>query len=109
MSVTVYGASDDLIEIEGDLRDEFSPSHPDGGPDYLGFSDGTVLSIQYTGGFWRIRRIVEGLASYANTRATNEDDDYSDRVTLEGGFSWVMSGFQLCEFRKNAFGKKKKS
>jgi len=37
----VYGASDDLIEIKGDIREEFSRYDSEG--DYLAFSDGTVL------------------------------------------------------------------
>ncbi len=45
-TVTVYGASDDLVEIEGDIRDELYAS--DNNPAHLAFSDGTVLSVEYS-------------------------------------------------------------
>lgn len=86
----IYGASDDLIEIEGDIREEFGP--PDG-PVLLGFSDGTVLQVQYGAGgnaFWRITPIIYGSASYSKTEATDEDERYSDVVTLDGDIKWVM-------------------
>lgn len=87
-TVEVYGASDDLIEVDGDLCDEF-----DGGytPRYLHFSEGTVLKVQYSPvedniyyGLWKIERVKEGTAEYAHAAATDPEDDYSDRVTLTG-------------------------
>lgn len=91
--VTVYGASDDLIEVEGDLREEFNAIDQDE-PQYLAFSDGTVLSIQYTDeGLWRVNRRVAGSAVYSKAEATNPDGDYSDRVTLEGdNLTWAVYG-----------------
>jgi len=93
-SVVIYGASDDMIEIEGALREEF-----DGGDDlaYLAFSDGTVLSVQYADdGCWRINRVATGTAIYSKTEAVESDgDDYSDRVTLSGPageLRWCVKG-----------------
>jgi hypothetical protein len=100
--VTIYGASDDLIEVEGDFSEEYNPSNDDD-PTYLAFGDGTVLSVKYgdaTGGFWRINRVRVGTATYAKTEATDEDDDYSDRVTLEGDLRWVVVGTQLDKIGK---------
>jgi hypothetical protein len=89
-SITVYGASDDLIEVEGDLREEFDGSE---GVTYFAFSDGTVLSIEFGGkGMWTIRRLVEGTASYSQHDATDVDDDYSDRATLDGDIRWLVCG-----------------
>lgn len=90
MKVTVYGASDDLIEIDGDLHEEFEGSEE---PRYLAFSDGTVLTVQYGvgGAFWRINRLRTGSALYVKQDASDERDDYSDRVTLDG-VSWVVCG-----------------
>ena len=87
--LTVYGASDDLIEIEGDLCDELYAR--DEGT-YLAFSDGTVLRVVYTG-IWSIVRVIEGSASYSHVPAEGEDSkNYSDRVTLEGDITWVCAG-----------------
>src|SRR5678815_754231 len=96
-TVTVYGASDDLIEVDGALREEFNPHERDKG-DYLAFSDGTVLSVLYAkDGCWRINRLVNGSATYEKADATGADsDNYSDRVTLTGdALTWVVFGSEL--------------
>jgi hypothetical protein len=91
MSVTVYGSSDDLIEIEGDITEEFE-AH-DGEGDFLVFSDGTVLSIVYADpGIWRINNAVKGNKKYEKVEATNADDDYSDKVTIPDNIAWVVCG-----------------
>lgn len=52
--ITVNGASDDLIEIGGAIREEFTLQDDEGG-DLLAFSNGVVLRIRYTDdGVWRI-------------------------------------------------------
>ena len=57
-TVTIYGASDDLIEVKGDLTEEFNPGGD--GPSFLAFTDGTILSVEYgKSGMWGIRRIHE--------------------------------------------------
>ena len=93
--VTIYGSSDDLIEIEGDIVEEFDCT--DGEERFLAFSDGTVLSVEYTnGGIWRINRVKNGGASYSKVEATDPDDEYSDKVTLGApslqNFYWVVCG-----------------
>lgn len=90
-TVTVSGASDDLIEIEGDLSEEFNGSEE---PRYLAFSDGTLLTIQYGvgGGFWRISVMSKGTCAVTKTDGTDEDDDYTDQVTLTGDLAWVVCG-----------------
>ena len=93
----IYGASDDLIEVEGDITEEFNPRFEEDGPALLAFSDGTLLQIQYgVGGnaFWRIQPLVYGTAKYSKVEATDEDDNYSDVVTLDGKFKWVVCGDQ---------------
>ena len=92
--VIIYGASDDLIEIEGNIREEFS-CFDEEKPPFLAFSDGTVLSILYDNdGIWKIRRVAVGKAEYSNKEAVNPDsDEYSDKVTLKGGnIQWVVYG-----------------
>lgn len=99
MSVVIYGASDDLVEVEGDIREEFNPGD---GPSYLAVSDGTVLRISYDGQ-WHISRVASGSAGYehhpAYAKEGNRADGsaaYSDRVTLVGtGYvplAWVVFG-----------------
>jgi len=109
----IYGASDDLIELSGDISDEFDHGHEE--PFYMAFSDGTVLSVVYTPeGSWRINRAVKGTADYTKFEAVGDDakhtdlppelvdedpSGYSDVVILNGAspITWVVGG---TEFRK---------
>lgn len=93
--VTIYGASDDLIEVEGAIREEFNPRNDE--MSYLAFSDGTVLSAEYgKGGIWHIRRVAQGTAEYERVESTDPESDYTDRVVLRGpGLSWIVFGSQI--------------
>lgn len=101
MKLIIYGASDDLIEVEGSISEEFNPPDDDE-PTLLAFSDGTLLQIQYGkgGAFWRISPLIYGTAKYSKTEATDEDGDYSDRATLEGDFKWVVCGSQYARAKR---------
>lgn len=91
--VKVYGASDDLIEIDGDVVEEFT-WYTDDEPAYLGFSDGTVLRIIYDKtALWKIMIINKGTATVEKVfEATDSDgDEYSDIVVLKDEkIDWVM-------------------
>lgn len=97
MEILIYGASDDLVEVEGAIREEFSYGDDEAEHDLLAFSDGTLLSIKYANdGCWRIGRLVAGDADYQHRPAAGADEDhdgddgsssstppsYSDVVTL---------------------------
>ncbi len=91
-TIKIYGASDDLIEIDGDIREEFNHYNEDE-PFYLAFSDGTALSINYNNdGFWRINRLATGSAEYSKHEGEDEDNDYSDIVSLKGDIKWAVGG-----------------
>lgn len=105
MTVYVYGASDDLIEIEGDLSEEFgytppTYSHHDAKPYYLGFSDGTLLKITYDGE-WNIKLIKgEALIYPAGFGSAEDINDsvagtipaYSDVAVIHSDVTWVVGG-----------------
>lgn len=92
MKLKIYGSSDDLVEIEGDYREEFNP-HSDEWS-YLIFSDGTAIKILYTGnGVWKIELIAIGketVHKFTPCIAENIDETYSDELILEGTFRWVI-------------------
>ncbi len=96
-SITIYGASDDLIEVEGDLSEEFGCY--DEKENYLSFNDGTVLSVVYADdGCWRINRVVKGTAEYSKVEADGADtDNYTDRVTLKGNITSVVYGTKIAK------------
>jgi hypothetical protein len=89
--IIISGGSDDLIEIEGDIGEEFY-AHQDG--DFLSFSDGTLLKIIYTeDGCWRISVIQMNAKIIERFEATDSDsEEYSDKLTIEGDFNWVICG-----------------
>lgn len=64
MATRVYGASDDLIEFEGDLRGEVGCYGCTGdSPVLLAFSDGTILSVAYGKnglGIWAVAALRQG-------------------------------------------------
>lgn len=90
-TVTVYGASDDLIEIEGAIREEWSPGEPDA---ILGFSDGTTLRIHFdSDGMWRITPLTNGTAELSIVQTTTDGEGYSDVATLTGSeLRWCLAG-----------------
>lgn len=92
-TIIIYGSSDDLIELDGDIHEEISPDNEDEST-FLSFSDGTVLSVVYDDeGCWRINRVAKGTAKINKIDAEGPDsDNYSDRVTLTGEIKWCVSG-----------------
>lgn len=98
MKIKIYGHSDDCIEIDGDLREEFYPSG--NGPNYISCSDGSLLTIEYAPddtACWRINLVVAGTAAYTHVMGDedakgkqNEGGGYSDVATLEGvDLKWI--------------------
>lgn len=84
-TIKIYGASDDLIEIDGDIREEFNHYNEDD-PFYLAFSDGTALSINYNNdGFWCINRLAIGSAEYSKHEGADEDGEFylKDQATWD--------------------------
>jgi hypothetical protein len=98
-TITAYGASDDLVEVEGDIREEFTYREPvqDGEANFLAFSDGTVLRIEYgDAGVWRITKAATGSGEVQIKQAAEDDEDsYSDRATLTGDVRWVVHGTRI--------------
>jgi hypothetical protein len=92
MPITVYGASDDMIEVEGDITEEFdyTGDTPNSG-DLLAFSDGTVLRIRFDdAGVWRIVKVAGGPVDIAQA-PEGDDSNYTDRATIKGA-DWVVHG-----------------
>lgn len=96
MSVEVYGASDDLIEVTGDVSEEFGAYSRDDKAFILAFSDGTVLSMRYGddagNGIWTIRKVASGSCEVEIRTAVDTGDDNTDRATIRGKVSWVVFG-----------------
>jgi hypothetical protein len=81
--IKIYGASDDLIELDGDIREEFGT-----GEGVLLFSDGTMLEVRYNSmGQWKISVLQTGEAHVHRAMAAGDPDgpNYTDVVHLIGG------------------------
>lgn len=93
MSVTIYGASDDLIEITGEITEEWSTFDPV----VLAMSNGSVWRISYTDhDIWRITPVIVPSTCTYNLVlcASDDDDNYSDRLTVEG-VTWVARSTEV--------------
>lgn len=90
METMITGASDDLIELEGQLHEELNP--PSDEPSLLAFSDGTLLEIEYDkDGIWRIRQLAKGACEFSLTPGSVDDDTF-DVATLKGDLRWCVLG-----------------
>lgn len=91
MTTTITGCSDDLIEIEGDINEEFvAPGWSDDFEEgVITCSDGTALRFTYgKGGRWRFFPIVMG-SLFVRVDQGNEEDDTCDVVHFKDGLKWV--------------------
>lgn len=92
MATTIYGASDDLVELEGDISEEFDCLNSKA---RLTFSDGTILEIQYgkqIGSIWAIQVAKEGSHFSHLEICTDEDAEiYSDVAHLKDGVTLVQT------------------
>jgi hypothetical protein len=94
-TVVLTGWSDDTIEVDGDIDEEFPyQDHTKDGGDLVAFSDGTVLRIAYSdAGVWRISPVARGSATLQIDQAPEDaEEDYTDRATLTGDVSWAVHG-----------------
>lgn len=94
MITTIYGTSDDLIQVEGDVDAEFLyRDDPDDPGNLLACSDGTVVRVVLAAtGVWRITPVARGSSELTISQAPEDDEDRSDRATLVGEIRWVVQG-----------------
>lgn len=85
MSVTIYAASDDLVEVEGAIREEFSDVDFCEGA-YVYVSTGDVVRFRLEDEGWRAQVVVDATAPTVDHR-----DGKDDRVTVDGQVNWVVA------------------
>ena len=95
MPTQVYGASDDLIEFDGDVHGEVGCYGTDDSEDkpIAFFSDGTVLKIAYclnVPGVWGIAVLRKGTLFDKIDPCDDEDaDPHSDLAHFKDGLKWA--------------------
>jgi hypothetical protein len=88
--IKVSGASDDLIEIDGDISEEFNPRERD---ELLAFSNGVLLRINYSkSGVWRIQPITKTECVEIVPAPEDDENNYSDVATISEPVQWVVLG-----------------
>lgn len=96
--IILYGASDDLIEIEATAfkNEEFNVNCDESC--LVAISDGTVLRVRFDqDGIWRFAPVIRGSADLTIVQGT-DDDNYTDRVTLTGDdLRWVVLGTEIAK------------
>lgn len=91
----VTGASDDLIEIGGELEEEFNAYDCLDGT--MAFSDGTLLSVDYNKeGIWRFTPIYKGRL-FSKIEQGSVSEDTNDEVYFDPGLKWCAfsTGMQV--------------
>ena len=90
--ITIYGASDDLIKVEGDITEEFNV-YPEEGDRYLiAASNGTLLKMWYDeDGIWRIQHL-SGDPSAITKIDGDVVKDTVDKVTIVEIIDWIVLG-----------------
>lgn len=90
MATLIYGASDDLIEVTGDVEGELCSDNS-----VLFLSDGTILAVKYGKenlAVWEIRLIEKGALFMNIVPCFDEDADrYSDVAHFVDGIKWVYA------------------
>ena len=94
----VYGASDDLIEFEGDIYGEVSAYGTDDEDSkgvLLMFSDGTILKAKYgknNEGIWEIQAVKKGISfDRIETCEEETDEGHSDKAFFKPGLKWAYA------------------
>ncbi len=99
MITRIYGASDDLIEIDGQISDEVDAYSASDEPVKFKTSQGTKGTIMYDGE-WKITikeegsdfvKVIESIGDDNNHTEENTKDvpPYSDVLILDGDLEWV--------------------
>lgn len=90
MTVVLFGYSDDCIEVDGAIHEEW-PFHGDEA--VVGFSDGTAAKIKFDDGVWRITVVALGSCRVELTPApVGDESNYTDRLVLTGDVRWAVLG-----------------
>jgi hypothetical protein len=97
MATKVYGASDDLIEFEGDFEGEvgcFGTDENERGV-LVVMSDGTLLEVKFCGripGIWEVKLLKKGTHLTSIEQCADEDArPHSDVAHFDDGIKWAYA------------------
>jgi len=91
MSVKIYGSSDDLIIVEGDITVEFNAYSTQ--DECLFLSNGLAFSVEYNG-LWKFQ-LIRGdgrFINYTHIATDSNSKKYSDVIEIKGTITWAGLG-----------------
>ncbi|MFL0197795.1 hypothetical protein ACJDU8_19820 [Clostridium sp. WILCCON 0269] len=89
----VTGASDDLIEIGGELEEEFNAYDCNDGT--MAFSDGTLLRVDYSkDGIWKFNPIYKG-SLFVRVIQGSISEDTNDEAYFDSGLKWCAFSTEM--------------
>lgn len=89
--IKIFGHSDDLIEVKGDILKEFYVHN--GYWRLVTASNGVLLRIQLTdAGVWRIQPLAGADRVVVVQAPEDDEDNYFDIATIAGDVEWVACG-----------------
>lgn len=97
MATKVYGASDDLIEFDGDFKGEVGCYGTDDSEQgvLVVLSDGTVLEVKYgknDEAIWEVKALKKGTLLDRIDQCDDSDaDPYSDVAHFSNGIKWAYA------------------
>lgn len=97
MSVRILGYSDDLIEVEGDIEEEWPHDADRDQLVVVHTSEGTAVLEVFYDGIWRIRAVTgSDIVTVEHVCAPDHENDkdldcYSDVVEVAGVGKWVLT------------------
>lgn len=91
--ITIYGASDDLVEIEGDLREEF-PIPADEG--FIFFDTGLIVKYEF-GHHWQFSVVKEPQHGGLYILSGDYDDDKTLVIESTTAPTWAGIGTQFVD------------
>ncbi len=101
MGIEIMGASDDLLEVEGDIREEFNVLGDD--DLFIAASNGLLYRVEYDrDGVWRFRPYTNGSGTITHKEcAVGDPDIYSDVLIVEDvTIEWVLVGTKMARVRR---------
>ena len=101
--IEIYGCSDDLIEIEGDINEEFDVYNET--PTYLLFSNGMIIKVDYDGD-WTFNIIKQGApgSCVVKIEPFSQERSYSQTVIIDNhNVSWICLSDRIAVLGKSRF------
>jgi len=93
-SVMIVGGVDDVVEIRGDVQEEYVL---DGDLGFIGCGDGTLISVEIEeeSGQWLFSQVTAGSADIKIHDHETDTGQKTKAVTMAGDLNWFIFGYGI--------------